>query len=84
MQGGVLYRRDIPDVLPPDPSSAQRPKAIIDGSFSPRHFHGSKRKVWMQFMIASQSEPHIGRVYNLMGERFMANIRDAVKRLVPE
>lgn len=78
-----LYRRDILDCLPANASPQQRLKAIVDGSFAPNHFRGAKREAWMQFMLASQSEPRIKHLYHLTGARFVSNIRYAVKRLVP-
>jgi TetR/AcrR family transcriptional repressor of bet genes len=78
-----LIRRDILDLLPPEPTPQQRLKAIIDGSFVPHHFRGAKRVAWMQFMIASQSETRIRHLYHLTGARFVSNIRYAVRQLVP-
>lgn len=78
-----LFRRDILDLMPPDPTPQQRLKAMIDGSFLPQHFRGAKRVAWMQFMIASQSEPRIKHLYHLTGVRFVSNIRYAVRLLVP-
>src|SRR3954463_1732979 len=43
----TLIRRDILDLMPPDPTPQQRLKAIIDGSFLPQHFRGPKRGAWM-------------------------------------
>lgn len=78
-----LIRRDILDLMPPDPTPQQRLKAIIDGSFQPQHFRGAKRMAWMQFMIAAQSEPRIKHLYALTGARFVSNIRYAIRPLVP-
>jgi TetR/AcrR family transcriptional repressor of bet genes len=78
-----LFRRDVLDMLPPDPTPQQRLKAIIDGSFLPQQFRGTKREAWMQFMIASQSEPRIKHLYHLTGARFVSNIKYAVRPLVP-
>jgi TetR/AcrR family transcriptional repressor of bet genes len=77
-----LFRRGILDLMPPDPTPQQRLKAIIDGSFLPQHFRGAKREAWMQFMLASQSEPRIKHLYHLTGARFVSNIRHAVRQLV--
>jgi TetR/AcrR family transcriptional repressor of bet genes len=77
-----LFRRGILDLLPPDPTPQQRLKAIIDGSFLPQHFRGAKREAWMQFMLASQSEPRIKHLYHLTGARFVSNIKHAVRQLV--
>jgi TetR/AcrR family transcriptional regulator, transcriptional repressor of bet genes len=78
-----LFRRDIMDLLPPDPTPQQRLKAIIDGSFAPQQFRGAKREAWTQFMHASQSEPQIRHLYHLTGARFISNIKYAVRQLVP-
>jgi TetR/AcrR family transcriptional repressor of bet genes len=77
-----LFRRGILDLMPPDPTPQQRLKAIIDGSFLPQHFRGAKREAWMQFMLASQSEPQIKHLYHLTGARFVSNIKHAVRQLV--
>jgi len=77
-----LIRRDILDLMPADPTPQQRLKAIIDGSFQPQHFRGPKREAWMQFMIASQSEPRMKHLYHLTGTRFVSNIKYAVRQLV--
>jgi TetR/AcrR family transcriptional repressor of bet genes len=77
-----LFRRGILDLMPPDPTPQQRLKAIIDGSFLPQHFRGAKREAWMQFMLASQSEPRIEHLYHLTGARFVSNIKHAVRQLV--
>jgi TetR/AcrR family transcriptional repressor of bet genes len=78
-----LICRDILDLMPADPTPEQRLKAIIDGSFQPQHFRGAKRQAWMQFMLASQSEPRIKHLYHLTGMRFVSNTRFAVRQLVP-
>jgi TetR/AcrR family transcriptional repressor of bet genes len=78
-----LFRQDILDMLPADPTPQQRLKAIIDGSFLPQQFRGAKREAWMQFMMASQSEPRIKHLYHLTGARFVSNIKYAVRQLVP-
>lgn len=78
-----LFRQDILELMPPNPTPHQRLRAMVDGSFSPRHFRGSKREAWMQFMLASQSEPRIKHLFQLTGARFVSNIRYAVKQLVP-
>lgn len=78
-----LFRQDILELIPPNPTPHQRLRAMVDGSFSPRHFRGSKREAWMQFMLASQSEPRIKHLFQLTGARFVSNIRYAVKQLVP-
>lgn len=77
-----LFRHDILDIMPADPTPVQRLKAIIDGSFAPQHFRGAKREAWMQFMLASQSEPRIKHLYHLTGARFVSNIKFAVRQLV--
>jgi TetR/AcrR family transcriptional repressor of bet genes len=79
-----LFRRDILDILPANATPRERLRAIIDGSFAPRHFRGAKREAWMQFMMASQSEPRIRELFRLTGARFVSNIRYAVKDLVPK
>jgi TetR/AcrR family transcriptional repressor of bet genes len=76
-----LFRQDILAIMPRNPTPQQRLRAIIDGSFAPRHFRGSKREAWMQFMLASQSEPRIKHLYHLTGARFVSNIKYAVKQL---
>eukprot|EP01035_Chromulina_nebulosa_P060370 gene60370-82600_t len=76
-----LFRQDILKVMPANPSPAERLRAIVDGSFAPQHLAGSKREAWMQFMLASQSEPRIRHLYHLTGARFVSNIRYAVKQL---
>jgi TetR/AcrR family transcriptional repressor of bet genes len=78
-----LFRQDILDVMPKNPTPAERLKAIVDGSFAPQHFRGAKREAWMQFMLASQSEPRIKHLFHLTGARFVSNIRHAVRQLVP-
>jgi TetR/AcrR family transcriptional repressor of bet genes len=77
-----LFRQDILNIMPANPTPEQRLKAIIDGSFAPQHFRGAKREAWMQFMLASQSEPRIKHLYHLTGARFVSNIKFAVKQLV--
>jgi TetR/AcrR family transcriptional repressor of bet genes len=78
-----LFRQDILDIMPENPTPVARLKAIVDGSFAPRHFRGAKREAWMQFMIASQSEPKIKHLYHLTGQRFVSNIKYAVRQLLP-
>lgn len=78
-----LFRQDVMNLLPPNPTPEQRLKAIIDGSFLPQQFRGAKRGAWMQFMMASQTEPRIKHLYHLTGARFLSNIKYAVRRLVP-
>jgi TetR/AcrR family transcriptional repressor of bet genes len=78
-----LFRQDILNVLPKNATPAERLKAIVDGSFAPQHFRGAKREAWMQFMLASQSEPRIKHLFHLTGARFVSNIRYAVRQLVP-
>jgi TetR/AcrR family transcriptional repressor of bet genes len=78
-----LFRQDILDLIPTDPTPEQRLRAVIDGSFVPRNFTLTKRMAWIQFMVASQSEPQIAHLYRLTGARFVSNIRYAVKQLVP-
>ncbi|MBN9072006.1 MAG: transcriptional regulator BetI [Rhizobiales bacterium] len=78
-----LFRQDILELVPPNPTPDQRLRAMVDGSFAPRHFRGAKREAWMQFMLASQSEPRIKHLFQLTGARFVSNIRYAVKQLVP-
>jgi len=79
-----LFRRDILDVLPDNATPIERLKAIVDGSFSPLHFHGAKRRAWMQFMMDSQSDPGMRHIMRVTGARFVSNIRYAVKELVPK
>lgn len=79
-----LFRKDILDILPADATPIERLKAIVDGSFAPQHFRGAKREAWMQFMMASQSEPSIRHLMRVTGVRFVSNIRFAVKELVPK
>ncbi|CDX19825.1 putative DNA-binding transcriptional repressor [Mesorhizobium sp. SOD10] len=79
-----LFRQDIMRLAPADPTPAQRLRAIVDGSFAPQHLGTPKRAaMWMQFMIAAQTEPRIKHLYHLTGARFVSNIRYAVRRLVP-
>jgi TetR/AcrR family transcriptional repressor of bet genes len=78
-----LFRQDILALMPPDPTPAERLRAIVDGSFVPQSFTVQKREAWMQFMLHSQSEPQIEHLYHLTGARFVSNIRYAVKQLVP-
>jgi TetR/AcrR family transcriptional repressor of bet genes len=78
-----LFRQDILAIMPSNPTPAERLKAIIDGSFSPRHFSGAKREAWMQFMVASQREPRIKHLFRLTGARFISNIKFAVRQLAP-
>jgi TetR/AcrR family transcriptional repressor of bet genes len=79
-----LFRKDILDILPDNATPIERLKAIVDGSFSPQHFRGAKREAWMQFMMASQSEPTIRHLMRVTGTRFVSNIRYAVRGLVPK
>lgn len=79
-----LFRQDILKLAPANPTPVQRLRAIVDGSFAPQHLGAPKRAAaWMQFMIASQTEPRIKHLYHLTGARFVSNIRYAVKQLVP-
>lgn len=79
-----LFRQDIMRLAPADPTPAQRLRAIVDGSFAPQHLGAPKRAAaWMQFMVASQTEPRIKHLYQLTGGRFLSNIRYAVRQLVP-
>ncbi len=79
-----LFRKDILDILPGNATPIERLKAIVDGSFAPQHFRGAKRVAWMQFMMTSQSDPGIRHIMQVIGARFVSNIRYAVKGLVPE
>jgi TetR/AcrR family transcriptional repressor of bet genes len=78
-----VFRQDILDLLPTNATPIERLKAIIDGSFVPKHFSGSNRKAWMQFMMESQSDQGIRDLLRVTGSRFVSNIRFAVRGLVP-
>lgn len=78
-----LYRKDILDLMPGDPTPQQRLRAIIDGSFVPQNFTVAKREAWVQFMVNALNDPGIFHLYRLTGARFVSNIRYAVKGLVP-
>lgn len=79
-----LFRRDILELLPQDATPVERLKAIVDGSFSPQHFHGAYRRAWMQFMMESQCEQGTRHIMRVTGARFVSNIRYAVRSLVPK
>ena len=79
-----LFRKDILNILPPNATPLERLRAIIDGSFAPQHFRGAKREAWMQFMMASQGDPRIRKLFRLTGARFVSNLRYAVRGLVPK
>jgi TetR/AcrR family transcriptional repressor of bet genes len=78
-----VFRQDILDLLPDNATPIERLKAIIDGSFVPKHFSGANRKAWMQFMMESQSDQSIRDLLRLTGARFVSNIRFAVRGVVP-
>lgn len=79
-----IFRKDILDRLPENATPVGSLKAIVDGSFAPQHFRGAKRVAWMEFMMASQSDPSIRQLMLVTGARFVSGIRYAMKDLVPK
>ena len=77
------YRAEIMALMPPDPTPAQRLRAIIEGSFQPNNMTFASRKAWVQFLVNAMSGGRIFHLFRLTGERVVSNIRYAVKQLVP-
>lgn len=77
------YRAEIMALMPPDPTPAQRLKAIIEGSFQPNTLTLASRRAWVQFLVNAMSGGRIFHLFQVTGERVVSNIRYAVKRLVP-
>ena len=77
------YRAEIMNLMPENPTPAQRLRAIIEGSFQPDNLTLASRKAWVQFLVNAMSGGRIFHLYRLTGERVVSNIRYAVKQLVP-
>lgn len=77
------YRHEIMRLMPPNPTPAQRLRAIIEGSFQPGNMTLESRKAWVQFLVNAMSGGRIFHLFRLTGERVVSNIRFAVKQLVP-
>ena len=77
------YRAVIMNLMPENPTPAQRLRAIIEGSFQPDNLTLASRKAWVQFLVNAMSGGRIFHLYRLTGERVVSNIRYAVKQLVP-
>ncbi len=78
-----LFRREILDLLPPDPSPEQRLLAIIDGCFVPQHFMPGAQEAWLQFWMYALHKESFIRLHRVTSARFLSNNRYAVRRLVP-